>query len=85
MIEHDDPAREGLGLVEPMGRHEDRAAARGMSPENCPKGSPSFDVEAGGRLVEEHCFRAARKRKSEGETSFLATGQSPCLPSFEIG
>ena len=68
-VEHGDAVGEPVGLLEVLGREEDRGAGAGERADDAPQLLPAAGVEAGGRLVEEQHGRRDDEAEREVEAS----------------
>ena len=72
---HDHAVGVSVGLLEVVGREDDRLAARGESPHQGPEPTARLDVDADRRLVEDQHGRIGDQREGEAHTLGLPARQ----------
>src|SRR5438067_952067 len=75
VLDDRDPVREGLGLLEVVGREQDGLAEALERPHGVPRRPPGGGVEPRRRLVEEDQLRVTHQRQREVESAQLAAGE----------
>src|ERR1700682_1790322 len=75
VVDHDDAVGEGVGLIEVVGRQDDRLAMALEAPNLVPEGPPGGGVEAYRRLVEEEHIGVAADRQRKVDALPLAPGE----------
>ena len=84
MIDDDDPVGESVGLVEVVGRQDDRLAAALEAADLVPEGSSGRRVEADGRLVEEERVGIAADGEREVDALALAARELAHQAALEL-
>ena len=74
VVDHRDPVGEPVGLVEVLGRQQQRVAAGDVLLDRLPEADPAAGVEPGGGLVEEQDAAAGDERRGEVEAAAHAAG-----------
>ena len=83
--EHDDLVREAVGLLEVLGREQERGAARDELGDRLPHLGPAGRVEPGRRLVEEHDRPVHDQARGEVEPAAHAAGVGADLAVGGVG
>ena len=85
LADQHDPVSVLVGLFEVMGREQDRAAPRRIRPDRGPEGTPTLDVHAGGRLVEQEQRRVGQQRHRKAKALLLLAGALADLAVRNVG
>jgi hypothetical protein len=85
VVDDHDLVGERVGFLQVLGGEQDRGAAADEGPDGVPKDEAAFQIQAGGRLVEEQNWRAVRKRGGDVKAAAHATRVGADQPASGLG
>jgi hypothetical protein len=79
--DHHHPGGQGLGLLQVVGGEQHGAAVGHKGPEDLPQPVPGRQVQAAGRLVQDHQLGSPGEGQRHGQAALLAAGEATSPPT----